>query len=107
MVDKTLQFLEFPRHEPEKVAVAERIQVFNEIYARYEPEVAAQQAGRCLSCGNPFCERKFPDHISIPNCLPRVRESKLSEAAQLSHRPNSLPEVCGSICPQGRLCEGT
>ena len=106
MVDKTLQFLEFPRHEPEKVAVAERIQVFNEIYARYEPEVAAQQAGRCLSCGNPFCEWKCPVHNYIPNWLNLISEGKLFEAAELSHRTNSLPEVCGRICPQDRLCEG-
>src|SRR5450631_3373635 len=106
MVDKTLQFLEFPRREPEKVEVAERIQVFNEIYARYEPEVAAQQAGRCLSCGNPFCEWKCPVHNYIPNWLNLISEGKLFEAAELSHRTNSLPEVCGRICPQDRLCEG-
>src|ERR1700724_2305548 len=106
MVDKTLQFLEFPRLEPEKVAVAERIQVFNEIYARYQPEVAAQQAGRCLSCGNPFCEWKCPVHNYIPNWLNLVNEGKLFEAAELSHQTNSLPEMCGRICPQDRLCEG-
>src|ERR1035438_1025697 len=104
MVDKTLQFLEFPRLEPEKVAVAERIQVFNEIYARYEPEAAAQQAGRCLSCGNPFCEWKCPVHNYIPNWLNLISEGKLFEAAELSHKTNSLPEVCGRICPQDRLC---
>jgi len=106
MVDKTLQFLEFPRLEPEKLAVAERIQGFSEIYARYEPQVAAQQAGRCLSCGNPFCEWKCPVHNYIPNWLNLISEGKLFEAAELSHRTNSLPEVCGRICPQDRLCEG-
>src|SRR5579863_2313922 len=106
MVDKTLQFLEFARREPEKLAVADRIQAFNEIYARYEPEVAAQQAGRCLSCGNPFCEWKCPVHNYIPNWLELISEGKLFEAAELSHRTNSLPEVCGRICPQDRLCEG-
>jgi glutamate synthase (NADPH) small chain len=106
MVDKTLQFLEFPRLEPEKLAVAERIQVFNEIYARYQPEQASQQAGRCLSCGNPFCEWKCPVHNYIPNWLNLISEGKLFEAAELSHRTNSLPEVCGRICPQDRLCEG-
>jgi glutamate synthase (NADPH/NADH) small chain len=74
MVDKTLQFLEFPRREPEKLAVAERVVMFNEIYARYEPEVAAQQAGRCLSCGNPFCEWKCPVHNYIPNWLNLLSE---------------------------------
>jgi glutamate synthase (NADPH/NADH) small chain len=106
MVDKTLQFLEFPRREPDKIAVAERVVMFNEIYTRYEPEVAAQQAGRCLSCGNPFCEWKCPVHNYIPNWLNLLSEGKLFEAAELSHRTNSLPEVCGRICPQDRLCEG-
>jgi glutamate synthase (NADPH/NADH) small chain len=106
MVDRTLQFLEFPRREPEKLAVAERLQSFGEIYARYEPEVVAQQAGRCLACGNPFCEWKCPVHNYIPNWLDLISEGKLFEAAELSHRTNSLPEVCGRICPQDRLCEG-
>ncbi len=106
MVDKTLQFLEFPRHEPEKIAVAERILTYNEIYQRFEPQAVAQQAGRCLNCGNPFCEWKCPVHNYIPNWLNLIAEGKLFEAAELSHRTNSLPEVCGRICPQDRLCEG-
>ena len=106
MVDKTLQFLEFPRREPEKIGVTERVLQFNEIYARFEPQDVTQQAGRCLSCGNPFCEWKCPVHNYIPNWLNLIAEGKLFEAAELSHRTNSLPEVCGRICPQDRLCEG-
>ena len=106
MVDKTLQFLEFERREPDKLPVAERIRVFGEIYAPFDAHGAAQQAGRCLSCGNPFCEWKCPVHNYIPNWLALISEGKLFEAAELSHRTNSLPEVCGRICPQDRLCEG-
>jgi glutamate synthase (NADPH/NADH) small chain len=106
MVDKTLQFLEFPRREPEKIPVSDRIKVFNEIYAPFDADGAAQQAGRCLSCGNPFCEWKCPVHNYIPNWLNLISAGKLFEAAELSHRTNSLPEVCGRICPQDRLCEG-
>src|ERR1700723_1151689 len=106
MVDKTLQFLEFPRREPEKIAVSDRIKVFNEIYTAYDADGAAQQAGRCLSCGNPFCEWKCPVHNYIPNWLNLISAGKLFEAAELSHQTNSLPEVCGRICPQDRLCEG-
>jgi glutamate synthase (NADPH/NADH) small chain len=106
VVDKTLQFLEFPRREPEKLPVADRIQVYNEIYAPFDADGAAQQAGRCLACGNPFCEWKCPVHNFIPNWLKLIGEGKLFEAAELSHRTNSLPEVCGRICPQDRLCEG-
>src|SRR6204780_2754746 len=106
MVDKTLQFLEFPRREPEKIAVSDRIKVFSEIYTAYEADGASQQAGRCLSCGNPFCEWKCPVHNYIPNWLNLISAGKLFEAAELSHKTNSLPEVCGRICPQDRLCEG-
>lgn len=106
MADKNLQFLEIPRLEPAKVAVEIRIKEFREIYSQYEPEAAAQQAGRCISCGNPFCEWKCPVHNYIPNWLNLVNEGKLFEAAELSHQTNSLPEMCGRICPQDRLCEG-
>src|SRR5471032_1394859 len=106
MVDKTLQFLEFPRREPEKIAVSDRIQVFNEIYSPFDADGAGQQAGRCLSCGNPYCEWKCPVHNYIPNWLNLINAGKLFEAAELSHRTNSLPEMCGRICPQDRLCEG-
>jgi glutamate synthase (NADPH) small chain len=106
VVDKTLQFLEFPRREPEKLPVSDRIKIYNEIYAPFDADGAAQQAGRCLSCGNPFCEWKCPVHNYIPNWLNLISAGKLFEAAELSHATNSLPEVCGRICPQDRLCEG-
>ncbi|HEY2684616.1 MAG TPA: FAD-dependent oxidoreductase [Steroidobacteraceae bacterium] len=106
MADKNLQFLEIPRRDPDKLAVDVRITQFREIYAPYTAENAAQQAGRCLSCGNPFCEWKCPVHNYIPNWLNLVNDGKLFEAAELSHQTNSLPEMCGRICPQDRLCEG-
>jgi glutamate synthase (NADPH) small chain len=106
MADEHLKFLEVPRRDPDKLAVEERTLHFREIYAPYTSEAAAEQAGRCLSCGNPFCEWKCPVHNYIPNWLELVNAGKLFEAAELSHQTNSLPEVCGRICPQDRLCEG-
>jgi glutamate synthase (NADPH/NADH) small chain len=106
MNDKYLQFLDIPRHDPDKLPVEVRIREFREIYSQYGAESAAQQAGRCLSCGNPFCEWKCPVHNYIPNWLALINEGKLFEAAELSHQTNSLPEMCGRICPQDRLCEG-
>ncbi len=106
MADKTLQFLEIPRKDPEKLPLEQRTAEFREIYAEYGAEAASQQAGRCLSCGNPFCEWKCPVHNYIPNWLKLINEGKLFEAAELSHQTNSLPEMCGRICPQDRLCEG-
>ena len=106
MADKNLQFLDIPRTDPQKAPVEARIASFREIYAPYDPTAASQQAGRCLACGNPFCEWKCPVHNYIPNWLKLIEEGNLFEAAELSHKTNSLPEVCGRICPQDRLCEG-
>ncbi len=106
MADKHLQFLDLARLDPPKRPVAARIAGFGEIYEPYDAAGAAQQAGRCLACGNPFCEWKCPVHNYIPNWLKLLEQGKLFEAAELSHRTNSLPEVCGRICPQDRLCEG-
>jgi glutamate synthase (NADPH) small chain len=106
MADKNLQFLEIPRTEPAKAPVETRVTQFREIYAQFDAQGAAQQAGRCLACGNPFCEWKCPVHNFIPNWLKLIQEGNLFEAAELSHKTNSLPEVCGRICPQDRLCEG-
>jgi glutamate synthase (NADPH/NADH) small chain len=106
MADRNLQFLDIPRAEPPKSAAELRVRHFREIYAPYDAAGAAQQAGRCLACGNPFCEWKCPVHNYIPNWLKLIEEGNLFEAAELSHKTNSLPEVCGRICPQDRLCEG-
>ncbi|HET9388647.1 MAG TPA: FAD-dependent oxidoreductase [Steroidobacteraceae bacterium] len=106
MADRHLQFLDIPRTDPAKAPVPRRIAHFGEIYAPYDAQTAGQQAGRCLACGNPFCEWKCPVHNYIPNWLKLIEEGNLFEAAELSHKTNSLPEVCGRICPQDRLCEG-
>src|ERR1700683_2922001 len=106
MADKHLQFLDIPRKDPDKLSIELRTKHFREIYSQYSAESAAQQAGRCISCGNPFCEWKCPVHNYIPNWLALINDGKLFEAAELSHQTNSLPEMCGRICPQDRLCEG-
>jgi glutamate synthase (NADPH/NADH) small chain len=101
-----LQFLEVPRKDPAKEVADERIKHYGEIYGSYDGADAGAQAGRCLDCGNPYCEWKCPVHNYIPNWLALVEEGKLFEAAELSHQTNSLPEICGRVCPQDRLCEG-
>jgi glutamate synthase (NADPH/NADH) small chain len=100
------QFLDKPRRDGEKTAAVIRIHEFKEIYAKMDVDQAKEQAGRCLACGNPYCEWKCPVHNYIPNWLKLVDEGRLFEAAALSHQTNSLPEVCGRVCPQDRLCEG-
>jgi len=100
------QFIEVKRQDPKKVPARIRKKKFAEIYGSFEPEGAATQAHRCLECGNPYCEWKCPVHNYIPNWLKLVSEGNILEAVELSHQTNSLPEVCGRVCPQDRLCEG-
>jgi glutamate synthase (NADPH/NADH) small chain len=100
------QFLKQARRDGDKTDAAVRKHEFKEIYARMDAPHAAEQADRCLACGNPYCEWKCPVHNYIPNWLKLVTEGRLFEAAELSHQTNSLPEVCGRVCPQDRLCEG-
>lgn len=101
-----MQFLDVPRQDPEKTPASIRIKGFGEIYGQFSPEAASQQADRCLACGNPYCEWKCPVHNYIPNWLKLIAEGNLLEAAEMSHKTNSLPEICGRVCPQDRLCEG-
>jgi glutamate synthase (NADPH/NADH) small chain len=101
-----MQFIEVPRQDPHKSSVEIRIRDYREIYGQFDSESAGIQAGRCLSCGNPYCEWKCPVHNYIPNWLKLIAEGNLFEAAELSHKTNTLPEVCGRVCPQDRLCEG-
>ena len=105
-VKNVMQFLDVSRQSPKKAQAEVRIHDFREIYGHYQPDSAAAQAGRCLECGNPYCEWKCPVHNFIPNWLKLVQEGNLFAAAEMSHKTNSLPEICGRICPQDRLCEG-
>lgn len=105
-MSNVFQFLDLPRQDPEKTSAYERAKEFKEIYSQFSQDQAAVQSDRCLECGNPYCEWKCPVHNFIPDWLKLVSEGKLFEAAELSHQTNSLPEICGRICPQDRLCEG-
>jgi len=100
------QFLEVERQGPGKIKADIRKKEFAEIYEPFNADDASTQAHRCLECGNPYCEWKCPVHNYIPNWLKLVSEGNIIEAAELSHQTNSLPEVCGRVCPQDRLCEG-
>ena len=105
-LDNNFQFLDVGRFDPAKKSVSERKINFVEIYGEYNESQASNQAHRCLDCGNPYCEWKCPVHNYIPDWLKLVNEGNIMEAADLCHSTNSLPEVCGRVCPQDRLCEG-
>jgi glutamate synthase (NADPH/NADH) small chain len=106
MAKNTFQFLEVGRVDPTKLEAKERIKGFGEIYGGFDKDSSSEQAERCLECGNPYCEWKCPVHNYIPNWLKLVSEGNLEKAAELSHQTNTLPEICGRVCPQDRLCEG-
>ena len=106
MSAKPFAFLDIPRKLPRAIPFELRVRGWNEIHEGYDAGGAAEQAGRCLDCGNPYCEWKCPVHNYIPNWLALAREGRLFEAAALAHETNPLPEICGRICPQDRLCEG-
>ena len=105
-LDNDFQFLDVRRYDPAKKSAEERKISFVEIYGEYNQVQASNQAHRCLDCGNPYCEWKCPVHNFIPDWLKLVNEGNIIEAAELCHSTNSLPEVCGRVCPQDRLCEG-
>ncbi len=100
------QFIDVGRREPDRYTLRTRKREYVEIYRPYTEEQVADQSYRCIECGNPYCEWKCPVHNFIPNWLKLVAEGNLFEAAELSHQTNTLPEVCGRVCPQDRLCEG-
>ncbi|GAA0556035.1 FAD-dependent oxidoreductase [Rheinheimera aquimaris] len=106
MAQNVYQFIDVKRIDPPKRSHSERTIEFVEIYQPMTHTQVEGQADRCLDCGNPYCEWKCPVHNYIPQWLKLANEGKIIEAAELSHKTNSLPEVCGRVCPQDRLCEG-
>ncbi len=105
-LENDFQFLEVGRYDPNKKNIEERKINFVEIYGDYNQSEASNQSHRCLDCGNPYCEWKCPVHNYIPDWLKLVNDGNIMEAADLCHQTNSLPEMCGRVCPQDRLCEG-
>ncbi len=101
-----LKFVSLGREMPEKRAADERARDFHEIYREYADAKAAEQASRCSQCGVPYCQSHCPLHNNIPDWLRLTAEGRLHEAHLRSQETNTLPEICGRICPQDRLCEG-
>ena len=101
-----LKFVSTPRDMPEKREASSRSEDFNEIYAEFAAEKAAEQAGRCSQCGVPYCQSHCPLHNNIPDWLRLTAEGRLREAYDVAQLTNTFPEICGRICPQDRLCEG-
>ena len=101
-----LKFVKIGQQNPPKREVADRKDDFNEIYNEFIQEKAGEQASRCSQCGVPFCQVHCPLSNNIPDWLKLTAEGRLKEAYELAQSTNNMPEVCGRICPQDRLCEG-
>ena len=106
MNKKMLQFVELKKETPLKRDTKKRGNDFNEIYKDYINNKAQEQSSRCSQCGVPFCQIHCPLSNNIPDWLKLTAEGRLKEAYELSQSTNNMPEVCGRICPQDRLCEG-
>ena len=106
MTEKMLKFVKIGQQNPPKKEVFNRKEDFNEIYNEFIQEKAKEQASRCSQCGVPFCQVHCPLSNNIPDWLKLTAEGRLKEAYELSQSTNNMPEVCGRICPQDRLCEG-
>ncbi|ABI78618.1 glutamate synthase, small subunit [Hyphomonas neptunium ATCC 15444] len=106
MAERMLQFTKVSRAMPKKRSAKERAEDFREIYGEFSPDAAKAQASRCSQCGVPFCQQGCPLQNNIPDWLKLAAEDRLEEAWRVSSATNNMPEICGRICPQDRLCEG-
>jgi len=106
MNKKMLQFINLNKQNPSKRETVKRKEDFNEIYDEFINDKAKEQSSRCSQCGVPFCQIHCPLSNNIPDWLKLSAEGRLKEAYEISQSTNNMPEVCGRICPQDRLCEG-
>ncbi|MGB1961625.1 MAG: NAD(P)-dependent oxidoreductase [Candidatus Puniceispirillaceae bacterium] len=107
MSSKMLKFVTTQKATPPKRDASQRVDDFDEIYDEFELKTAEDQASRCSQCGVPFCQINCPLHNNIPDWLMLTAEGRMEEAYRLSSQTNNMPEICGRICPQDRLCEGS
>jgi glutamate synthase (NADPH/NADH) small chain len=107
LAERMMRFVDTEPRSPDRRPSAERVSDFQEIYRPFAAEKAAAQAARCAQCGVPFCQSACPLQNNIPDWLKLSAEGRLREAYELSAATNPMPEICGRICPQDRLCEGS
>ena len=106
MSNKMLKFVDLKKETPQKRDTKIRSEDFKEIYDEYINAKAKEQSSRCSQCGVPFCQIHCPLSNNIPDWLKLSAEGRLQEAYEVSQSTNNMPEICGRICPQDRLCEG-
>ena len=106
MSDAMLKFVNIGQENPLKRDTEDRKEDFKEIYDEFINQKAKEQSSRCSQCGVPFCQVHCPLSNNIPDWLKLTAEGRLEEAYHLAQSTNNMPEICGRICPQDRLCEG-
>ena len=106
MSEKMLKFVKIGQQSPPKRSADNRKNDFKEVYDEFISNKAKEQSSRCSQCGVPFCQVHCPLQNNIPDWLKLTAEGRLEDAYELSQSTNNMPEVCGRICPQDRLCEG-
>ena len=106
MTKKMLQFVKLEQETPKKRDTNKRKKDFEEIYSEFISDKAKEQSSRCSQCGVPFCQIHCPLNNNIPDWLKLTAEGRMQEAYEVSQSTNNMPEICGRICPQDRLCEG-
>ena len=107
MAERMLKFVTVSKQTPQKRAPETRRDDFLEVYGDFIDAKASEQAARCSQCGVPFCQTHCPLHNNIPDWLKMTAEGRVREAYALSAATSTMPEICGRICPQDRLCEGS
>jgi len=106
MANDLLKFVSLKQRMPSKRGAEERLKDFSEVYAEFDVKGAQEQASRCSQCGVPFCHIHCPLGNNIPDWLRLTAEGRLEDAYEMAASTNNMPEICGRICPQDRLCEG-
>ena len=101
-----LKFTNINQKNPDKSPSDLRAKNFSEIYSKFDNKMAGEQSSRCSQCGVPFCQVHCPLQNNIPDWLMLTAENRIEEAYEMSSATNNMPEICGRICPQDKLCEG-
>ena len=104
---ETKDRLKIPRQKMPEQPPEERIKNFKEVPLGYTPEQAKKEALRCLQCKKPTCIDGCPVEVDIPGFLKLIEQGEFVAAARKLKETNSLPAVCGRVCPQEEQCEKT
>ncbi len=96
----SVEAVEMPKQEPR-----ERVKNFQEVALGYTEEMAKEEAGRCLQCKDPKCIKGCPVEVPIPEFIECIRNGQYAEGITRIKSKNTLPAICGRVCPQEEQCQ--